>query len=83
VDAVMGFYADYIETFDEIEIVPERFLESGDAVIVPNRARLRGRDGIETGARSALVFEVRDGLITRLRMYQGEDEALEALGVER
>jgi ketosteroid isomerase-like protein len=80
-DEVFGFYRDYFATFEEVVIEPERFIESGDSVIVPNTAQVRGRDGIETGARSALVFEVRDGLIARICLYQETREALEAAGL--
>ena len=68
------------ETFQTVVIEPEDFIEAGDSVVVPNIARFRGRDGIETVARSALVYELRDGLIARVCMYQDPAEALEAAG---
>jgi ketosteroid isomerase-like protein len=80
-DEVFGLYRDYFATFEEVVVEPERFIESGDSVIVPNTAQVRGRDGIETVARSALVFEVRDGLIGRICLYQEAREALEAFGL--
>src|SRR5882672_10959078 len=54
VDEVMGFYENFLGTFEEVDIKPDRFIESGDSVVVPNTAHVRGRDGIETVARSAL-----------------------------
>ena len=78
---VFRFYRDFLGTFQEVVIEPERFIESGDSVVVPNSAQLRGRDGIETVARSAFVFEVRGGLIARIRLYQETREALEAVGL--
>jgi ketosteroid isomerase-like protein len=80
VDRVFGMYRNFLETFDEVVVEPERYVESGDSVIVPNSARVRGRDGIETVAKSALVFEVRGGLIVRIRLYQETREALDAAG---
>jgi ketosteroid isomerase-like protein len=80
-EEVFGFYREYFATFEEVVIEPERFIESGDSVIVPNSARVRGRDGIETVARSALAFEVRGGRIARICLYQEPDEALEAAGL--
>jgi uncharacterized protein len=80
-DRVFGMYRTFLETFEEVVVEPERYIESGDSVIVPNSARVRGRDGIETVARSALVFEVRDGLVARVRLYQETREALEAAGL--
>jgi ketosteroid isomerase-like protein len=81
VDEVIGFYGNFLDTFEKIAIEPGRFIESGDLVVVPNTAYLRGRDGIETTARSALVFELHGGLITRICLYQETQEALEAVGL--
>jgi ketosteroid isomerase-like protein len=80
-EAVIRFYENFFDTFQEINIEPDRFIESGDSVVVPNSGRTRGRDGIETVARSALVFEFCDGQITRLCLYQETHEALEAVGL--
>jgi ketosteroid isomerase-like protein len=82
---VLRFYKNvFVEVFEEAVIEPERFIESGDSVIVPNSAEVRGRDGIHAVARSALVFEVRfevrGGRIARIRLYQETREALEAFG---
>jgi ketosteroid isomerase-like protein len=80
-DQVIGFFESFLEMFEEVEIKPERFIESGAYVVVPNSTQLRGRDGIETAARSTLVFEVRDGRIARLCLYQETREALAAAGL--
>jgi ketosteroid isomerase-like protein len=79
---VMRFYQNFLGTFEEVTMEPERFIESGDSVVVPNTAQIRGRDGIETVARSALVFELRSGLIARICLYQETREALEAVGLQ-
>jgi len=71
----------YFELFEEVTLEPHRFIESGDSVVVPNSARMRGRDGIHTVARSALVFEVRGGRVARICLYQETPEALEAVGL--
>jgi hypothetical protein len=44
---------------------------------------MRGREGIEVVARSALVNTVENGQITCLRPFQVPDEALEAAGLEQ
>jgi ketosteroid isomerase-like protein len=80
-EEVFALYRDSFATFEDIVIEAERFIESGDSVIVPNTAQVRGRDGIETLARSALLFEVRDGRIARICLYQETREALEAAGI--
>jgi ketosteroid isomerase-like protein len=81
VEEVLAFYRNFLETFDDVDIEPDRFIESGDSVVVPNTAHIRGRDGIETVARSAFVFEIRNGLIARIRLYQETHEALDAVGL--
>jgi ketosteroid isomerase-like protein len=78
---VFGLYRDYFGTFEEVVIEPDRFIEAGDSVVVPNSAQVRGRDGIKTVARSALVFELRGGRLTRICLYQETREALEAAGL--
>jgi uncharacterized protein len=80
-EEVFGFYRDFLGTFEKVVVEPDRFIESGDSVVVPNSAQIRGRDGIETVARSALVFEVRGGRLARIRLYQETREALEAAGL--
>ena len=80
-DEVSRFYQRYFETFEEIIIEPDRFIGFGDSVVVPNHAEVRGRDGINAVARSALVFELRNGLIARFCLYQETHEALEAVGL--
>jgi ketosteroid isomerase-like protein len=80
-EQVIGFYRNFLDTFEEVHIEPERFVESGDLVVVPNSAQIRGRDGIETVARSAFVFEIRGGYVARICLYQETAEALEAAGL--
>jgi uncharacterized protein len=81
IDAALRFYVGYFEAFEEIVIEPDRFIEAGDSVVVPNIARQRGREGIEVSARSTLVFTVRSQRITRICLYQETEEALEAVGL--
>ena len=80
-EEVLCFYQGFVDTFEQVDVEPNRFIKSGDSVIVPNTAYVRGRDGIETVARSALIFEVRGGLIARICLYQEMHEALEAAGL--
>jgi hypothetical protein len=67
--------------FELVVIEPERFIESGDSVVVPNSTQMRGRGGVETVARSTLLFEVRRGRIIRICLYQEMREALAAVGL--
>jgi ketosteroid isomerase-like protein len=73
IDAVMQFHAEYIATFERIVIEPERLILSGSSVLVPNVARVRGRDGIEVAARSTLVFTFRGRRLIHIRLCQTAD----------
>jgi ketosteroid isomerase-like protein len=81
VEEVMRFYQNFLGAFENVKLEADRFIESGDSVIVPNTAQIRGRDGILTTARSAFVFTVRGGRVARIRLYQEVREALEAAGL--
>jgi ketosteroid isomerase-like protein len=80
-EAVRGFWATFIDTFESVAISPDEFIECDDVVVVPNRGRFRGRDGIEVAARSVGVVTLRHGKIVRWCLYQEPVEALEAVGL--
>jgi ketosteroid isomerase-like protein len=82
VEDVLRFYRTFLDTFERVEIRPDRFIESGDSVVVPNTAHIGGRDGIETVARSAFFFKIRNRRVASIRLYQETDEALEAVGLK-
>jgi ketosteroid isomerase-like protein len=80
-EQVRDFYEDFLDMFERVHLLPERFIDAGDSVVVPNSAELSGRDGIQTVARSTWVFEVRGGRIVRVRFYRQTADALEAVGL--
>jgi len=80
-DEAIDFMRDFLETFEDVRMEPDRYVEAGDLVVVPNTTHIRGRDGIETVARSALFFELREGRVTQIRLYQETSEALDAAGL--
>jgi ketosteroid isomerase-like protein len=81
-DEALRFYDEYFAAFDTIIFEPLSFIDVDDSVVVPNVAHQRGRDGIEVTARSALVFTVRDRRISRICLYQRQEDALKAVGLE-
>src|SRR5690348_3535985 len=67
----------------EWSIAPEDFIDAGDSVVIFIRMRAEGRgSGIELDRQDALVYEVRNGLITRIDYYNDRNEALKAVGLE-
>jgi ketosteroid isomerase-like protein len=79
-DGLRAFWDVWL-TFDWGEIETYDVTEAGSEVVVPNTTCFRGREGIEVVATCAFVFTVENGQITRQRMFQAEDEALEAAGL--
>ena len=76
-----SFWSEFWSTFEEGHLEAHGFTAAGSELVVPNTAHFRGREGIEVIARSTLVFTVEDGQITRLRLFQEQAEALEAVGL--
>jgi ketosteroid isomerase-like protein len=79
--AAQRFVKTFFDAFEEVTVIPEELIEVGDHVVIANRARLRGRDGIEVQARSGQVVTLRAGRIVRWTLYQEKAEALEAVGL--
>ena len=76
-----AFWDEFWSTFEDSQLEIHDLTEAGADVVVWNTAHMWGRDGIEVTARSALVFTVENGGITRLRLFQERAEALEAAGL--
>jgi uncharacterized protein len=68
------------DVFESIRLVPEEFIEAGERVVVPHLVEARGRGGVTTQARGALVYELDSGRITRSTIYQDRPQALAAVG---
>jgi ketosteroid isomerase-like protein len=75
------FWGTFFDAFDRIDVVPEEVIAHGDCVVVFDRTRLTGRDGIEVETHNASVATIRDGRIARWVMYRVRAEALNAVGL--
>jgi len=75
-----AFWDEFWSTFEDSQQIHD-LTEAGSEVVVWNTSHMWGRDGIEVTARSAIVFTVENGEITRLRLFHEQAEALEAVGV--
>ena len=78
---IEAFWDVFWSTWEDVQIEPHDFTEAGSEVVVCNTAHMRGREGIEVSAKTALVFTVESGQITCLRLFDEQDEALEAVGL--
>ncbi len=69
----------WLGAFEEWSEELEQMRDLGDKVLVVSTQRGRGKgSGTEVEARYALLYEVRDGAITKMTMYTDLDEAHEA-----
>jgi ketosteroid isomerase-like protein len=81
-DEIRRYMERFLELFEEVRIEFEDLTEVKEGVVVAdNLARVRGRDGIETQARSTWLITFQDGQQTSLTLYQTRAEALEAAGL--
>ena len=76
-----AFWAEFWSTFEDVQLKTYGVAEAASEVVFSNTAHLRGREGIEVTARSALMWTVENGQIARIRMFQERAEALEAAGL--
>jgi ketosteroid isomerase-like protein len=81
--AVRHYIQDWLDTFENVIVVPVELLDVGDDRVVAvqqltGRARL---SGIQTELRYAVVYTLRDNKIGRGREYSDRQQALEAVGL--
>jgi ketosteroid isomerase-like protein len=82
-DEIREFARRFLAAWDDVRLEMDEPIEvEDDLLVVENVTYLRGRDGIETQARSAWLIRFRDGQQTSLTLYQTKQEALEAAGLE-
>jgi ketosteroid isomerase-like protein len=80
--ATTRFWNTFFEVFERVVVTPEELIEHDDYVILLDRTRIVGRDGIKVEARNAHVVTLRDGSIARWVMYRSRVDALKAVGLE-
>jgi ketosteroid isomerase-like protein len=82
IEQAMQVRRQWLETWDEIQAVPEALFQDGDTIIVTIHVTARGRSsGAETDVRLHLQFEVRDGRVVYLFEHADRASALEAAGL--
>jgi uncharacterized protein len=79
---VRQYFQEADEVWDEVRPVAGEIKTMGDEVVVFGHCAIRGKASeIETDSPCSWVITVRDGKITRHRVYRTEGEALEAAGL--
>jgi ketosteroid isomerase-like protein len=70
--------------WQEIRFEALEYLAAGeDLVVVPMRLTAVGRDGIETTARTTVVYRIENGRAVSAKAYQEQRDAFAAAGVDR
>lgn len=78
-DGIRRWFDSFDEVMDEIRWEPHRFRAVGDRVVVEFTLRARGKTtGLDFGQDAVMVWEIRDGMASRLDLFQSLDEALVA-----
>ena len=78
-EELLAIIAEWIREFDEWHEEIHEFRDLGDKVCVVATQRGRGRgSGVEVETRYALLYEVQEDKITRMTLFRGPSEALEA-----
>jgi uncharacterized protein len=62
-----------VDRFEEFAVIPERFHDAGDVVVVEGRAAGKTKTGCVLDARAVWVWTVRDGLAVADRNYHDTD----------
>jgi uncharacterized protein len=79
---VRQYFDEAAEVWDEVRPVAGEITTTGDDVVVFGHCAIRGKASeIETDSPCSWVITVRDGKITRHRVYGTSSEALEAAGL--
>jgi ketosteroid isomerase-like protein len=71
----------WLESWDEYNVRPEDFVQSGDGVAALIQLRARGKGSqFDIEEEMADVFAIREGRIASLRLYVRRGEALDSIG---
>jgi ketosteroid isomerase-like protein len=83
-EAVLGMWERWDSTWEELETVPEEFVDAGDQVLVTVHYSARGRgSGIKYEERLFDVYTFSDGKCVRKQEFRERSEAIEAAGLDR
>jgi len=78
---VKRYFESFSRYWESVRLVPERFVDLGDDVLVLGRMTARTRrGGPEVQRQLDQLVTLRDGKIIRNRIFSTRDEALEAAG---
>jgi ketosteroid isomerase-like protein len=78
-DGMVRYLQEWLEPFSDYRVDNLDYIEEGACVLVPSRQRGVGAaSGVEVELELTTLYELRDGLITRIIQYDTLDEARRA-----
>jgi ketosteroid isomerase-like protein len=81
-EGLMQFIEGQAALFENLRCDPEEFIDAGDQIVVPMCLSGKARStGLPLEYHAIHVWTLRQGLATRLRLYESKDTALEAAGL--
>jgi ketosteroid isomerase-like protein len=82
-DGLTRFWTDMLDAWEQFSPEAEEIFACGPGrLITRDVVRARGKgSGIDMEGRGAMLWEVRDGKIARVKMFQNKAEAFEAVGL--
>jgi ketosteroid isomerase-like protein len=66
-DGVGRFFATLPDTWAELHVSPDEYLDAGDSVVALGTHRMRGHNGVSGEADFVHVWDVKDGKVVRFR----------------
>jgi ketosteroid isomerase-like protein len=81
-EGIEKYFASLENAWEKFHILPDRFRELADLVVMLGRLEGRGKgSGVPVDASLGMVFDLRGGMISRIRGYLDHGEALRAAGL--
>jgi ketosteroid isomerase-like protein len=81
-DAIRGYFVQWVEMFEGIDFRGEELIDAGDKVFAWIRVSGTGTaSGVPVELEQAQIWTFRDGKVGRVEEYFDRDEALEAAGL--
>jgi ketosteroid isomerase-like protein len=81
-EGIEKYFEDVLDTWEEFRVLAEEFRDLGDRVLTFGRVQVRGRgSGVPVDTPLGVIFDFRDGRISRSCTYLDHGEALRAAGL--
>lgn len=81
-EGLKRFIEGQVALFEDLRCDPEELIDAGDHIVVPMCLSGKARStGLPLAYHAIHVWTLRDGMATRLRLYESRERALAAVGL--